>query len=396
VSGFFFPLILILMVMAALLREDFIFTLLYLFAGAYAIGRWWSRRALRNVAISREFQGHAFIGETVPVHMRLTNQGWLPVVWIRLQESLPVDLAVPNFFRQVVSLGPKESLQLEYWLSTRKRGYYPIGPLSLTSGDLLAMSEPYRLELQPEYLTVYPKIIPLTKVPLPSHSPLGTLRHTQPIFEDPSRVMGKRDYVAGDSLRRVDWKASAVAGRLQVKQFEPSIALETAIILNLNSAEYAHKGRFYATELAIVAAASLASWVAGRKQSVGLITNGLDPASGEGGFQPLPPRKGRAQLIRLLEVLARVEMGETESLESLFRRETAHLSWGNTLVVITGEAQESLFDQLFQARRKGLEAILVLCGQVIGVQELKRRAGHFGIGAYHLVSEKDLDVWRSP
>ena len=54
----------------------------------------------------------------------------------------------------------------------------------------------------------------LTSLSLPSHSPLGTLRHTQPIFEDPSRVTGKRDYISGDSLRRVDWKATAATGRL--------------------------------------------------------------------------------------------------------------------------------------------------------------------------------------
>ena len=181
-----------------------------------------------------------------------------------------------------------------------------------------------------------------------------------------------------------------------MKQFEPSIALETAVILNLNSTEYAQKGRFFATELAIVAAASIANWVVSRKQAIGLITNGVDPSSGDGSFRPLPPRKGRGHLIRLLEVLARVQMGETEALESLFRRETAHLSWGNTLIVITGEAQDSLFDQLFQARRRGLEAMLVLCGQISGAQDLRRRAEHFGFGAYHLLNERDLDVWRSP
>jgi hypothetical protein len=92
-------------------------------------------------------------------------------------------------------------------------------------------------------------------VRLPSRSPIGTLRHTQPIFEDPSRVRGKRDYTTGDSLRRVDWKATATTGRLQVKQFEPSIALETALFLNLNADEYLQRTRLDATELAIVIAA---------------------------------------------------------------------------------------------------------------------------------------------
>src|SRR3972149_2468824 len=69
--------------------------------------------------------------------------------------------------------------------------------------------------------------------PSPPQSPMGNLPPPQPIFEDPSRVIGKRDYVAGDSLQRVDWKATAVVGRLQVKQYQPSTARETLIVLSL-------------------------------------------------------------------------------------------------------------------------------------------------------------------
>ena len=167
-------------------------------------------------------------------------------------------------------------------MNADRRGYYPIGPLHLRSGDLIGLTEELDTEGGVDHLIVYPKIIPFAKVKLPSRSPLGTLRHTQPIFEDPSRVRGKRDYVAGDSLRRVDWKATATTGRLQVKQFEPSIALETAIFLNLNADEYAQRTRLDATELAIVIAASLANWIVGQRQSVGLCVNGVDPIGTEG------------------------------------------------------------------------------------------------------------------
>ena len=67
--------------------------------------------------------------------------------------------------------------------------------------------------------------------------------------------------MAGDSLRSVDWKASATVGRLQVKLYEPSIALEIAIFLDLSFSGYKPQSRIDATELAIVIAASLASWI---------------------------------------------------------------------------------------------------------------------------------------
>jgi uncharacterized protein (DUF58 family) len=254
-SGYFLPLLIILLAIGALMREDFVFTLIYLLAGAFAFGRWWSRKALKSLKIERKFPDRAFLGEEVQVDLELSNPGLLPAVWVRLHESLPVEMAVPNFFRSVVSLGPREEVKLHYLLKARKRGYYPIGPLNLHSGDLLGITEQSTYEWGPNYLTVFPLIVPLVEISLPTHSPMGTLHHHEPVFEDPTRVIGKRDYTAGDSLRRIDWKASAATGRLQVKQFEPSISLETSIFLNLNANEYEQRTRYHTTELAIVVAA---------------------------------------------------------------------------------------------------------------------------------------------
>jgi uncharacterized protein (DUF58 family) len=326
--------------------------------------------------------------------LEISNAGWLPVVWLRLHEALPVELAVPNFFQQVISLSPDERRRFKYKLRARKRGYYPVGPLSMYSGDILGLADQAKMEVPPQYLTVFPKIVPLNSVITLSRSPMGSLRHHQPIFEDPNRVRGKREYVAGDSLRRVDWKSTAATGRLQVKLFEPSISLVTSIFLNLNAEDYHYKTRAPTIELAIMIAASLASWVIDKKQSVGLITNGNDPHQAEGGVQPLQPRKGRSHLMRLLEILARIEMVDGQPVHDHLRREIHHLPWGTTLMLITGKLDDPLFEDLFQARRLGLDVMLVLCGSVQNFQTVRRRAEHFGFPVYQTFNERDLDVWR--
>jgi uncharacterized protein (DUF58 family) len=391
----YIPFLVILALLAIVLRDDTVMTLFYLLAGVYFAGRWWRDRAFKAVTYKRVYVDRAFLGERVTVRLEVSNAGWLPVVWLRLHDSLPVELAAHRFFQEVVTLGPREHKQFDYVLETYKRGYYRIGPLLLYSGDLLGLAEERDRFGAPGYLTVYPHIVPLTSLRLPSHSPLGTLHHHQPIFEDPTRVTGKRDYVSGDSLRRVDWKATAAIGRLQVKQFEPSIALETYIFLNLNGAEYAARSRFDATELSIVIAASIANWVAGKKQSVGMLVNGADPLADDARPPALPPRKGRHHLMRLLDVLARVKLAEMDMpLPEVLRRELVSLPWGTTLVIITGLADEALFDALFQARRSGLDAVLVLTSPVAGFEAIKRRLEHFGFPVYHLTREQDLDVWR--
>jgi uncharacterized protein (DUF58 family) len=394
VGGQFIFFLLVLLAIAAVLKGDFAFTILYLIVGTCLLAPLWNRYAIRKLRIQRTFEPHAFLGEYLPVRLQIQNTGILPIVWLRIRESIPTALATFPKLEEVLSLPPKGQAELVYKLHARKRGRYAIGPFFASSNDVLGLSGGYQIEGAPGYLTVYPYIIPLFNVKFPSRSPLGTLRHHQPIFEDPSRVLSKRDYIAGDSMRRVDWKASAVVGRLQVKQFEPSIALETTIFLNLNRNEYPDQARIDSTELAIVIAASLANWIISKKQSVGLVTNGGDPLAADTLVQPISSRKGRGHLMNILEILARVQLSERMAFTELVRNRSAHLPWGTTLVLIAGQADESLFDELFQAQRRGQDVVLVIAGRGGNLQATRRHAHYFSIPFFAFRNEAEVNDWR--
>lgn len=391
--GTFLPLLVVLLLIAAFMRGDFALTLIYLVVGGLVAGLWWSNRALSQVEIKRRFNTHAFLGEKIEVNLRVQNKGWLPVLWLELRESLPVALVGPNSFRSVITLGPRGHANFEYTVEARKRGYYPIGPLSIATGDILGLRESLQAENPAEHLVVYPKIIPFTSVEIPSYSPQGTLRHTLPLFEDPTQVFGKRGYTAGDSLRRIDWKASASAGQLQVKLFEPSIALETCVLLNLSAEDYYYRSRADSTELAIVIAASISNWIISKKQMVGLLVNGHDPLTADGKSQFVPPRKGKRHLMRLLEALARVEISDHSAFVPLIQRQRYQLAWGTTLIVITGGAGEDVLDELYQARRWGQNAILILVNRDISDEVTRQRAKILGIPFFSIASERDLSLW---
>jgi len=391
--GNFLPLLILLLVIAAFMRGDFALTLIYLVVGGLAAGLWWSKRALAQVRYRRRFHTHAFLGERVDIELHVENKGWLPVLWLELRELLPVALVGPNSFQSVIHLGPHGEANFEYTVDARKRGYYALGPLFISSGDILGLRDSQQLEYPAEHLVVYPRIIPFTSMAIPSNSPQGTLRHTMPLFEDPTQVFGKRGYTSGDSLRRIDWKASASTGQLQVKLFEPSIALETCILLNLNAEDYYYRSRVDTTELAIVIAASISNWIVSKKQMVGLLVNGHDQLTADGKPQSIPPRKGKRHLMRLLETLARVEMAEDSAFVPLIQEQRYQLTWGTTLIVITGGAGEEVLDELYQARRLGQNAILILVNRDISDAATRRRAKILGIPVFSIASERDLSLW---
>ena len=75
----FVPFLLIMFIIAALLRVDFFFTIVYLFFAVYLLSRLWARRTEEWMSVRRHFVGRAFFGDQVPVDVLVHNTGWLPV-----------------------------------------------------------------------------------------------------------------------------------------------------------------------------------------------------------------------------------------------------------------------------------------------------------------------------
>jgi uncharacterized protein (DUF58 family) len=252
------PFFVTLLAVAFFTRVDAFFHLLYALCGIYILGRLWVRRSIKAVVLERVHDQRLFLGQEVEVKVDIRNRGWLPVLWMRLHDTVPAELAPGGAFRRVISLLPREHLSLSYPLTGRRRGYYELGPLVGQGGDLLGTASYRTQQAAGDCLIVYPRIVALNELGFPSQSPFGTLPSRERIFEDPARVRGVRDYQPGDSLRRIDWKTSARVGVLQVRRVEPAISLETAIFLNLDAADYPRDVRYGATELGIVVAASVA------------------------------------------------------------------------------------------------------------------------------------------
>ena len=61
------PLLIVLFIFAALLRIDTYFSLIYLLAAAYLLGRFWSRQTMRQLVTQRRLVDRAFPGEEILV-----------------------------------------------------------------------------------------------------------------------------------------------------------------------------------------------------------------------------------------------------------------------------------------------------------------------------------------
>ncbi|VAW31881.1 hypothetical protein MNBD_CHLOROFLEXI01-5284, partial [hydrothermal vent metagenome] len=253
----------------------------------------------------------------------------------------------------------------------------------------------------------------------------GTVASHQRLFEDPARPMGIREFRSGDSMRQINWKASAhssaYARQLMVKTFQPAISLETAVLLNLHIPDYQAHSRLDVTEWAIEVAASLAAHLVNQRQGVGLICNGIDPlASGSHSFdevtgrllrpkaseihaQPnsfmspaIPPRNGRPHLMKILERLARIEAEETVSFTDWASTACLHLTWGVTILAITPSGGEAVCQSLHRLVRAGFNPILITVEPDHNFGLIRQRARRLGFAAYNVAQPSDLDRWQRP
>lgn len=382
-----------LLLIGILLRLDFIFFIVYVMIGLWLLARYGFRRGIQNLTWERNYLDHAFLGDKAEVEIALNNGGWLPLPWLRISDSAPVNLFGGAQVQQLASLRRSERFSFRYALDCNRRGYYTLGPIHVAGGDLLGFLETTYQFSDPAHLTVYPKILSLSELGLDSRQPFGTLRSQQRLFEDPARLSGVRQYQTGDSIRSIHWKASAHADRLLVKKVDPAIALESAILLNLNRDDYPKQTWHATSEWSIVLAASLAYHLSQAGQAVGLSVNGIDPHQADERPRPLPPHSGHAHLMQILEVLARVSVAPTPDFGNWLNRATLDLSWGTTLLVISPQADDALTAALHQQTRRGFNIVLLATQPYGHFGKISARARHLGLTALNITDDFELKQW---
>jgi len=332
----------------------------------------WARWSLRRVTYQRLApEDRAFAGDRVELDLRLSNDKLLPLAWIDIREHFPrgmIEGDAGEFAQSAQVSVVQTDWRLSLWAhqrATRRydlycpdRGVYEIGPARLLSGDPFGLFQDEREEARRTRIIVYPRTVPLGELALPARRPFGELPGGDPVFEDPSRVLGVRDYRPGDTLRRVDWNATARLGKLQSRVYDPSASLHLLICLNTQTTVPVWAGVVPdVLERSITVAASIAREAFESRYSVGLIANASYPEADRS--IRIPPGRRAEQFIRMLEALAIVTPFVVEPLAAMLDREEHRLVLGTTIVVISGLMTPELASTLLRLRRRG-HTVLVL------------------------------------
>jgi len=405
---------------------------MYALLGVILLSRFLVQQWISRLSATRECsRDTAEIGEKVAIAVRIRNSGGIPVPWLLLEDSLPRGalaerpprIRIHGHRLALLQIGGHDEKSLLYQLTFKRRGYYQLGPVLLESGDLFGLHRRFKVVTEPHFVMVYPRIVPLTGYDLASRRPIGEIRMTHRLFEDPTRVAGVRPYQRGDALNRIHWKATARTGELHSRVFDPSTVAGLTLVLDFHTASYPAQGEPHRSELAVTLAASLANAICQLGQQAGLITNGRDAADRirEEGIHRefrtrntaqqqfnstventrlrpviVESRRDPEQFQLIRSALARLEKTDGLSCSELLCESASRMPRDATVVAILGEVTNETAIALGNLRRNGYAVTVLLVlpdpHPSPGTTSLRQSASADGLASAGRLIAEGLDV----
>jgi uncharacterized protein (DUF58 family) len=386
----------VLLVVALVLQLGLFAYAMYALVGVILASRLLVNGWSGNLAAIREMSRERMkIGDTSAVVIVLENRGWLPIPWLLVEDLMPrkalihspPNLQIAGRRLQLVSFRGRARRTIAYQLKAHCRGYYQLGPLVAETGDVFGLYRRYRVLSEPSFLMVLPDVIPLEGFDIASRRPIGEVRMTHRLFEDPTRISGVREYQAGDPLNRIHWRATARTAVLHSKVYEPSSVAGATLLLDFHESSFAPADEPMRSELAVTAAAAIAGAIFQTGQQVGLVTNGRDAADrirregwrheqffnrsaalatgmkeSSDRLRPVivPTRRSSTQLTTILETLARVEKTDGFTFPQLVAEAASQLPQSATVIAMLTRVTPQMALALSTLIRRGMAVAAII------------------------------------
>jgi uncharacterized protein (DUF58 family) len=228
--------------------------------------------------------------------------------YILLLDELPEQLQIRDFSLRT-SLNGHETKELSYSIRPRERGEYHFGKLILFSGSRLRLAERYLVYPLDQTLPVYPSLIQMRKFDLRSMEHLSASYGMKRI-----RKIGHsyefetiKDYVTGDDIRSINWKATSRFRKLMVNQYEDERSQQVYAVIDKSRPMMMSSGGVCLLDYAINTALVIANIALQKQDKAGIVTFSDRMGS------MIKAGNGKAQLRQILETLYKEKGRTTEA-----------------------------------------------------------------------------------
>jgi len=343
-----------------------------LWAGALVCMLLWRPRVLLQARCAER----VCAGETLPVEIEVAHQGGPTGASLSvLPHRLPRDVdTAPDGGVAVPPLARGAKARVQLGLRCPRRGVYRLRGFRVESAFPFGLLRAHQVAEQEQALIVYPKFTRLAGLRLP------TGRRLQPggvalasNIGDSFEYTGNREYREGDSVRNIDWRATARLHTPIVREYREEYFMRVAVILDTyvppaqsaqrtsrlltrvtGKAPVVQTAASEAFERAVSVCAAVSDYMARQDYLVDIF------AAGPNLFH-LTAGRSLAYLDQILDILACVEASPTEPFEAIEPELMENLACITSVICVFldwNAARQTLVHKL-REQGAGLKTIIV-------------------------------------
>ena len=229
-----------------------------------------------NVKIRRETSSdNIFEDGDMNVRFIVKNKG-LGIGFVEIYDQLPPQARITKGSNYtLLYMKPWQEVSFEYSLKLPLRGHYHLGPVKLRVKDAFDLFYNEKFEESLHSFSVFPQIEVLEEQIIKSRVP-KLLSGAMPlnVIGAGTEFYSLREFVPGDSLRSVNWKALAKKGKMMVNETVREDVMDVILLVDARDVSAVGGGKDTPLEMSCRAAATYAKQLLDERNNVALMVYG--------------------------------------------------------------------------------------------------------------------------
>jgi len=295
-----------------------------------------------NVKIRRETTSdNIFEDGTMSVKFIIKNTG-LGIGFVEIYDSLPPQARIikgSNY--TLLYMKPWQEVSFEYSLKLPLRGHYHLGPVKMRVKDAFDLFYNERIEESIHSFSVFPQVEVLEEQIITSRAP-KLLSGAMPlnVIGTGTEFYSLREFVPGDSLRSVNWKALAKKGKMMVNETVREDVMDVILLLDAREVSAVGGGRDTPLEMSCRAAATYAKQLLDERNNVALMVYGES-------IERVDLDRGEHHLFKILTALSSAKPQGNLKLEIVMKDLLPYLPSGSPIILFSSLDDDHTIPEAF-------------------------------------------------
>jgi uncharacterized protein (DUF58 family) len=265
----------------------------------------------KGIEAERHLVQQLSLGDENPIRLRITNRYKMPVS-LRVIDELPHQLQIRDF-EVKLHVAPFEKREIHYVIKPEERGKYIFHAINIYVSSVFKLIE-RRIIIPAEVeVKVYPSVLQMRKYELQVFSKTAIFQGIKKVrrIGNNNEFEQIRNYVQGDDIRTINWKATSRQNDLMVNQYQEERSQQVYCIIDKGRAMRMPFEQLSLLDYAINSTLTLSNIILRKGDKAGVIT-----FSDKIGAQ-LHAESKTGQLRKIMDVLYHQQ---TQFMEANFER----------------------------------------------------------------------------